>query len=242
MFASLPRRMLESLSDVSQNPLAMIIFGIISLLALLLILAIVFPFWRNVLVKIKILDKDEPPASFLIWIVSIVLIVKLVQVFLVQPFIVDGGSMLPAFHNKEFLLVDKLSYRLEAPKRGDIVIFRLYEANAGSYVGKYLIKRVMGLPGERIVVNGGKTTIYTKDNPEGFTLDEGFVVYKDLNKTTDTTIGQDEYFVMGDNRAQSYDSRDWGTLKKENLRGRVLFRIFPLDVFGHDPGEYEYER
>lgn len=234
--------MLESVSDVSQNPIALTIFGAISLLAVLLVLAMVFPFWRNVLVKTKFLEKDESPASFLLWIVSIVLIVKMVQVFLLQPFIVDGGSMIPTFHNKEFLLVDKLSYRIGDPERGDIVIFKLYETGASTYAGKYLIKRVIGLPGDRIVIKDGETTVYNEGNPEGFVLEENFVIYKDLNKSVDTTLGQDEYFVMGDNRMQSYDSRDWGTLHRENVRGRVLFRVYPMDAFGYDPGQYRYER
>lgn len=242
MFASLTSRLLESVSDVSQNPIAVLIFGIISLLILLLLLAIVFPFWRTVLTKTKILEEDEHPASFLLWIVSIVIIVKVVQVFLLQPFIVDGGSMLPTFHNKEFLLVDKLSYRMGNPARGDVVIFKLYEPGAGTYKGKYLIKRVMGLPGDRVVIWDGKTTIYNEANPGGFLLEENFVTHKDVNKNTETVLGPEEYFVMGDNRTQSYDSRDWGTLHRENVRGRVLFRVYPIDAFGYVPGQHRYER
>jgi signal peptidase I len=242
MLSSIQDSVLSSLSDVSQNPIALVIFGIISVLVVFLILATIFPFWRRTLVTVKILEHDERPSSLLLWVITIVVIVKLTQVYLVQPFIVDGGSMLPTFHNQEFLLVDKLSYRLGGADRGDVAIFRLYEGGSNPYNGKYLIKRVIGLPGEHVVIRNGETTIYNKDNPNGFTLDESYVTFKDITKNVDITLDDHHYFMMGDNRAQSYDSRDWGPLDAANLRGQVLFRIYPVSAAGYEPGRFLYTK
>lgn len=240
MVTSFTSLLLGFFSDISQNPLSVFIFGLLAILVIALILASLFPFWRSVLVTTKILEPDERPSSLLLWIIVIIILVKSIQGFLIQPFIVDGGSMLPTYHNEEFLFVDKLSYRIGNPERGDIVIFKLYEDPANPYNGKYLIKRVLGLPGERIVVQNGVTTIYNKENPRGFIAEEPFVLYGDSAKTADITLDQDHYFVMGDNRAQSYDSRYWGGLKREDIKGRVLFRVYPLSTASYEPGEYIY--
>jgi signal peptidase I len=242
MFTSIMNQLLGSISDVSENPIALAIFGVITLLVVLLLLATIFPFWRKFLVGAKVLEEEERPSSLLLWVISIVVIVKLTQIFVVQPFIVDGGSMLPTFHNKEFLLVDKFSYRIENPHRGDVAIFKLYEGGSNPYTGKHLIKRIIGLPGERIVVLNGVTYIYNEENPTGFILDESYVTHKDLSKNADIILDKNHYFVMGDNRAQSYDSRDWGPLDKSNLRGQVLLRIYPFDSISYEPGRIVYTK
>jgi signal peptidase I len=242
MLTTLTNALLTSLSDVAQNPVSITIFSILFLLIIALFLAIIFPTWRDRLIRIKLLEEDERPASLLIWIVSIIVIVKIVQAFLIQPFIVDGGSMLPTYHDKEFLLVDKLSYNLHTPSRGDVMIFKLYENANNPYDGKYLIKRVIGLPGERVSVKGGVTTIYNKENPRGFVLEEPFVSYKDTRKDVTMTLDEDHYFMMGDNRAQSYDSRDWGGLNKKAIKGQVLFRVYPFDKMSYEPGQYSYPK
>ena len=242
MLTELFDRMTESFSDVLQNPIALSIFGIISLLVIFLLLATVFPFWRQSLISLRVLEEDERPSSLLVWIIGIIVVVKLVQSFVVQPFIVDGGSMLPTFHNKEFLLVDKLSYQIGTPHRGDVAIFKLYEDPNNPYKGKHLIKRVIGLPGERVVVKNGVTTIYNSEHPEGFQLNEDYIIYKDLNKNVDVQLDNHHYFMMGDNRAQSYDSRDWGPLDEKNMKGQVLFRVYPFGASGYEPGRYLYEQ
>jgi signal peptidase I len=170
MFSSITDTLLTSVSDMTQNPVSLTIFGILSLIIVSLFIAIFSPKTRDVLISAKILEEDEAPSSLLIWIIGIIIIVKLVQAFLIQPFIVDGASMLPTYHNEEFLLVDKLSYRITSPERGDITIFKLYENVNNPYEGKYLIKRIIGLSGERVVVRNGVTTIYTSQKPEGFIL------------------------------------------------------------------------
>lgn len=242
MFSSISNAIFSSLGDMMQNPVSITIFGILSLVIISLFLAIIFPGMRDTLVKVKILEEDEEPTSLLIWIVGIIIIVKLVQAFLIQPFIVEGASMLPTYHNQEFLLVDKLSYRLEEPKRGDVMIFKLYENKANPYEGKHLIKRLIGLPGERVVVTRGVTKIYNKENPEGFLLDEQYVSYTDTQKDIDIQLDTTHYFVMGDNRAQSYDSRDWGALDGVNIKGQVLFRLYPFKNAGYEPGRYTFSK
>lgn len=240
MFSSIANVILSSFSDMMQNPVSITIFGILSIVIISLCIATFSRRTRDALVSIKLLEEDEEPSSLLIWIIGIIIIVKLIQAFLIQPFIVDGASMLPTYHNQEFLLVDKLSYNLKAPSRGDIMIFKLYENNNSPYEGKHLIKRVIGLPGERVLVKRGVTTIYNKKNPEGFILDESYVEYKDVQKDVDMTLDEHHYFVMGDNRAQSYDSRDWGALDEVNIKGQVLFRIYPFKQVGYEPGRYSY--
>ncbi|MBP6948552.1 MAG: signal peptidase I [Candidatus Pacebacteria bacterium] len=242
MFSSITSAILSSLSDASQNPVSIVIFSILFIFIIALTLAIFFSSWRDALISLKLLEEDEEPKSLLIWIISIIIIVKLVQAFIVQPFIVEGDSMLPTYVSKEFLLVDKLSYLLHEPKRGDVMIFKLYENNNNPYEGKHLIKRVIGLPGERVVVYNGVTTIYNKSNPNGFILDERFVENTLKTKSADITLDDHHYFMMGDNRAQSYDSRDWGALDADSIRGQVLFRIFPFTKLSYKPGQYTYTK
>ncbi len=234
--------LLSSLSDIAQNPVSIAIFSLLFVFIIALVFAIFFPSWRDKLVSLKLLEEDEEPSSLLIWIVSIIIIVKLVQAFLIQPFIVDGGSMLPTYHTDEFLLVDKLSYSLHTPKRGDIIIFKLYENTGNPYEGKHLIKRVLALPGERVVVNNGVTKVYNKENPNGFVIEEPYVFYKDRYKNVDIQLDENHFFMMGDNRAQSYDSRDWGPLDKKNIKGRVIFRIYPFTTISYEPGKYMYTK
>jgi signal peptidase I len=240
MFSSFAHVIISSFSDMTQNPVSVTIFGILSLVIIALCIAIVSSRTRDFLVRIKLLEEDEEPSSLLIWIIGIIILVKLVQAFLIQPFIVDGASMLPTYHNQEFLLVDKLTYQLTPPHRGDVMIFKLYEDENNPYQGKHLIKRVIGKPGERVVVKDGVTMIYNKDNPEGFILEEPYVEYKELKKNVDITLDDHHYFVMGDNRAQSYDSRDWGQLDEANIKGQVLLRIYPFKRVGYEPGRYSF--
>lgn len=242
MMQAILQSVVDSFTDALQSPLSLIIFLFLTTLIIVLIIASLFPSWRLFLVKIRLLEEDERPSSMLAWFVTTIVIIKIIQACLVQPFIVDGGSMLPTFHNAEFLLVDKLSYLINKPERGDVVIFKFYEGATNAYAGKYLIKRAIGLPGDRVVVKQGVTTIYNQENPTGLVLDESYVTYKDETKNADVTLDDHHYFVMGDNRAQSYDSRSWGGLDVTQVKGQVLMRVYPFASFSYEPGRHQYTK
>lgn len=153
-----------------------------------------------------------------------------IRVFVLQPFVVEGSSMFPRFETNDFLIVDKISYHLHQPNRGDIIVFKY----PGDLTTNY-VKRVIGLPGDTVRIAGGKVTIINAGHPNGVTLDEPYV--SDGNTTTlpsgsptsEFTVPANDFFVLGDNRRASSDSREWGYLPKEDLIGRVIIEAFPLN-------------
>ncbi len=165
--------------------------------------------------------------ALLVWEILKILIVAAVIVlpiryFLFQPFIVKGDSMVPNFHSGDYLIVDEFSYRFSSPARGDVVVFK-YPLD----VTQRFIKRVIGLPGETLDITDGKITV-SKDG-KNIVLDEkkylpGFFT----DGSVHLTLAKDDYFVMGDNRPYSYDSRRWGILPKNDIIGRAVFRLFPV--------------
>ena len=159
------------------------------------------------------------------------LIVIPVRWFIAQPFVVRGASMVPTFENNEYLIVDQLTYHFEDPKRGDVIIMR-YPKDPKTF----FIKRIIGLPNEKIETLNKKIIIHGA-NTEPFTIDQSFI---DLSRMRDEhttyTLGSDEYFVMGDNRNESSDSRSWGNLPRADIIGRPVVRLFPLDRINLFPG------
>jgi signal peptidase I len=152
--------------------------------------------------------------------------VFIVRSFLVQPFLVSGTSMVPTFSNGDYVLTDELTYRIRPPERGEVVVFH----DVSDY-STYLIKRVIGLPGERVVINNNTVTIYNKQNPNGFVLNESYLPSGTVTSgDEDITLSSSSYFMMGDNRAVSYDSRSWGPLPASNMVGLVRFRLWPFDA------------
>ncbi|KND47216.1 MAG: signal peptidase I [Parcubacteria bacterium C7867-004] len=166
---------------------------------------------------------------FFLAILALIIVAPL-RVFVAQPFVVEGDSMFPTFESGDYLIVDQLTYRLENPKRGDVVVFR-YPINPKVFY----IKRIIGLPGETVHINKGKTSITKTDGME-IELDESYVVAEDATYTLDRSLGTDQYFVMGDNRPRSSDSRTWGVLPKEDLMGRAYIRLLPAGKTGVLPG------
>lgn len=166
-------------------------------------------------------------------VILAVLIVVPIRVFIAQPFVVDGESMFPTFKNGDYLIIDELSYRFSEPARGDVVVFR-YPKNPSIFY----IKRVIGLPGETVRVERGSVTVTGTDG-ERITLDESYVVSEDATYTLTTTLGADQFFVMGDNRPKSSDSRVWGPLPKEDIIGRAYVRLFPIASAAVMPGAVE---
>lgn len=143
--------------------------------------------------------------------------------------------MAPTFATSDYLIIDRLSYRFDNPERGDVIVFR-YPLDRS----KYFIKRIIGLPGERIVVSDSKVTIYNDKNEKGFVLDEPYVKYI-RGGNTDIQVAEGQYFVLGDNRLSSSDSRVWGPILKSDIVGRAYVRLFPFSEIDYLPGEFEIQ-
>ena len=158
------------------------------------------------------------------------IIVVPIRYFIFQPFIVKGASMEPNFHNGDYLIVDEISYQFRSPERGEVIVFK-YPNN----LSEKFIKRVIGLPGEYLKFSDNKITVTKKDGSV-VVLDESF--YLDSEGSfldEDVSLGEGDYFVMGDNRAHSYDSRNWGVLSGEYIIGRTIVRIFPPKAAAYFP-------
>ena len=156
--------------------------------------------------------------------IAIVFILAFViRYFFIQPFVIEGSSMEPNFHNRQLILIDKISYRFHDPKRGDVIVF---ESPQDPSV--YYIKRVIGLPGQHVLIKDGDVYVNGKKLSEPYltkgqkTSIEGYE-----SNTIDEKIPNDEFFVMGDNRDQSSDSREWGLLKRSAIAGRFMVVLYP---------------
>ncbi len=154
-------------------------------------------------------------------VIIAVVAVMLIRTFVTQPFLVSGSSMEPTFENGNYLLVDELAYRFREPERGEVVVFR--DPINGS---SFYIKRIIGLPGERVVIDNGKVSVYKGDELKR--LEEGYVLNVNQREDYEKKLGENEYFVMGDNRGFSFDSRNWGPLSENKIVGLVRFRLWPI--------------
>lgn len=164
------------------------------------------------------------------------LIVAPFRIFIAQPFIVSGESMNGTFMPKEYLVVDQLTYRHEEPKRGDVVIFK-YPLDKSIY----FVKRVIGLPGETIRIDHAVVTVQGASSGAPIRLDEPYVSsISSATKPTEITLEDDEYFVLGDNRNESSDSRVWGPLQRKFIVGRAFARVFPITRISIWPGEHRF--
>lgn len=190
--------------------------------------------------------KNEPAKDFFYFLwdlfktgVIVFLVAFSIRYFLIQPFIVEGGSMLPNFVDQEYLLAEKLSYIVSDPKRGDVVIFKPPNNPSQNY-----IKRIVGIPGDTINIEDNRVTITNSKNDEGVVIKEDYLPDQSQTLTPkmdklDTTLAENTYFVMGDNREHSSDSREWGVLPRTNMIGRAWLTIKPLDRFGvHERESY----
>lgn len=169
-------------------------------------------------------------------IIATVIVVPL-RLYIAQPFVVSGASMDPTFETGEYLIVDQLTYNFEAPKRESVIVFRYPKDTT-----KFFIKRIIGLPGETVEMHGTQVTIKNAENPKGIILNEKYVAVK--NEKTDNfsvTLDSDEYFVMGDNRNGSSDSRIWGPVKMSLIMGRPAVRLLPLSRISFFPGNAQEE-
>ena len=164
---------------------------------------------------------------------AIVLVVVLpIRMYVAQPFIVSGASMAPTFENGNYLIIDELTYNvIREPQKGEVIVFR-YPLDPS----KFFIKRIVGLPEETVEVRDNTVIIYNKQNPGGLILKED---YLDASQQTlgnnRIRMDDDEYFMMGDNRLMSHDSRAFGPVKKTFITGRAMLRLYPLNRIGTIP-------
>lgn len=162
------------------------------------------------------------------------LVVLPFRMYIAKPFIVDGASMSPTFETGHYLIVDEISYRIEDPQRGEVIIFK-YPKDPS----RFFIKRIIGLPNETVEIKNGKVTIYNINKPEGLNLEESYVKKGSLENTK-VELGENEYFVMGDNRGNSSDSRFWGALPKDMIVGKAFLRLLPVNKIDVLPGNFDY--
>lgn len=179
------------------------------------------------------------PASNNLWeiikftLIALIIVVP-VRMFIAQPFVVSGESMYPTFHDKDYLIVDEISYQFKDPARGEVVIFR-YPLQPD----RFFIKRIIALPGEVMTYDQGKITIKNIETGETQTLDETYILENSPGKFS-VTLAEGEYFVMGDNRNGSSDSRAWGPLPEKFITGRALVRLLPMTDASFFPGFAHY--
>ncbi|MFC1787945.1 signal peptidase I [Patescibacteria group bacterium] len=181
--------------------------------------------------------------SFAVFVLEVIQIVIIsaaiiipIRYFLIQPFYVKGASMEPNFYDREYLIVDELSYRLRQPQRGETIVFRYPRDRS-----QFFIKRVIALPGETVEITDGKIIIYNSENPNGVEVDEEYIVEDATQGKKKVTLAAEEYFVLGDNRDESLDSRNFGPVKESLIIGRVWIRGLPLSRLGSfDTPEYNF--
>lgn len=166
-------------------------------------------------------------------IIALTLVV-LVRFFIATPFIVSGASMEDTFETGEYLIVDQVTYRFNAPEHGDVVIFKFPQNPS-----KFFIKRIIGTPGDTVTIEKGKVYVRPAGSSEDIELDEPYIhEMRVTDAPLSMRLSEGEYFVMGDNRNASSDSRSWGVLPEENIIGRAFIRLFPLNKITVLPGEY----
>ncbi|TSC57186.1 MAG: signal peptidase I [Parcubacteria group bacterium Greene0416_79] len=177
--------------------------------------------------------KKESWIDFLKFALIAAAIVLPIRLYIAQPFIVSGASMVPTFENGNYLIVDEISYRFEEPKRGDVVIFRF-----PGEPKKFLIKRIAGLPNETVELENGAVRIKNEAHPDGFLWQQDARAPQSRPALQSITLKRDEYFVLGDNRDESADSRLWGPLKRTYIIGKPLIRLFPVTELKLFPGTW----
>ena len=162
-------------------------------------------------------------------VLVVVILAYVLRFFVFEPFIVEGRSMEPRFETNDYLLVDKVSYHFSSPQRGDIIVFKYPNDVTVDYV-----KRIIGLPGDTVTIEDGAVKIANSAHPNGYVLDESAYLNSDVKTTLPTasrsvfTVPPGYYFVLGDNRPASSDSREWGLLPQADIIGRVILQAFPL--------------
>ncbi len=179
---------------------------------------------------------DSPQEeNFFIEIIKFALLAAIIvipfRMFIAEPYIVQGASMSPTFETGNYLIINKFGHKLSNLERGDIVVFR-YPNDPK----RFFIKRIIGLPGETLRINNRIVSV--ADSPDGdfIELEEPYIK-NTLQNNVETDLAEDEYFVMGDNRGNSSDSRSWGPLNKTFIKGEPVVQLLPIRSIGINPGE-----
>ena len=159
-----------------------------------------------------------------VWEISEVVIISLVTVFIIrnflaQPFLVSSASMEPNISNENYLIIDEITYRFREPERGDVIVFRYPNDHS-----VFFIKRIIGLPGDRVVINRNTALVFDGEKE--------IKISGPVNGLVDTVLGENKYFVVGDNRYNSFDSRNWGPISRSDIVGIARLRVFPINEFG----------
>jgi signal peptidase I len=177
--------------------------------------------------KMAIPKKDMSWTSFFIVLAFIIIF----RIFVLEPHNVSGSSMDETFKDGDYVIVDKISYRFKKPSKGDVIVFNPpAEANNS---GRF-IKRIISVEGETIEIKDSKTYINEKETMENF------VKHISPKPASSTLLKENQYFVMGDNRYVSFDSRYWGPITSDEIQGRVLLRLYPFNKIQIFPGKKEY--
>jgi signal peptidase I len=192
------------------------------------------PFRPNpVTVNTSSSSSSSAAGSFIWELVKIVVLALVIilplRILVAEPFIVSGSSMIPTFHDKEYLIIDKLSYRFSEPQRGDVIVFKYPKDTS-----QFFIKRIIGLPGDTVKVESGRVVVFNSTHPEGQRLEESYLPNQAVTYGSSEAVrlGSDEYYVLGDNRVASSDSRIWGILPRQDFVGKAWFRVFPVSDLG----------
>ncbi len=181
---------------------------------------------------------SQSTRSLIIYTIAALGLAFFIRFFIAAPYVVSGASMVPTFYDYHYLIIDRVTYGFEEPQRGDVIVLDLPQDTS-----RALIKRVIGLPGETISLEGNDVIISNAAHPKGFKLAENYVDPNNFGGPTDTTItlGPDQFYVLGDNRRVSADSRSWGVLPREDIVGRAVLRLFPFDKIGILPGTVHFD-
>ncbi len=162
-------------------------------------------------------------------IVALIVVVP-IRLFVAQPFIVSGISMVPTFEDAQYLIIDELTYHFQQPKRGDVIVFRYPKDPT-----QFFIKRIIGTPGDEVHISSAGISVTKKDGST-LKLDESYVVNQGNGGDQTYTVPNNSYFVLGDNRPESSDSRAWGFVPRTNVVGRVFVRLLPIQTAALFPG------
>lgn len=175
--------------------------------------------------------------SLIITIIVILALAFGIRLFVAAPYLVEGSSMEETFHTFDYLMVDRLSYDFAAPQRGDVIVLKFPLDTSRTF-----IKRIIGLPGDTVIMRGETVEIRNAAHPEGFVLNEPYVSPQHETDTNmNVTLKAGQYFVLGDNRKESADSRYWGILPADDIIGKPILRLYPFNQLGIYPGQARYD-